>query len=55
MTPAADLCERVLRSFWRHFPVNASFLGVHDYDGLLGSYDPDARAGMLSDLRDHLR
>ena len=55
MTPASDLCDRVLRALWRHFPVNASFLGVHDYDGLLPSFDPDALAGRLSDLRLHLR
>ncbi len=55
MIPVVDFCERVLRTFWRHHPVNASFLGVHEYDGLLPSYDPGALADRLSDLRGHLR
>ena len=55
MAPAADFCERVLRTFWRHSPVNASFLGIHDYDHRLASYDSDALAERRSDFRRHLR
>ena len=55
MTPSADFCERVLRTFWRHSPVNASFLGIHDYDHRLASYDPAALAERQSDFRRHLR
>jgi uncharacterized protein (DUF885 family) len=52
---AAQYCERVLRTFWRHAPVNASFLGVHEYDGLLARYDPGSLAARRADLREHLR
>jgi len=55
MIPVVDFCESVLRTFWRHHPVNASFLGVHEYDALLSSYEPGALADRLSDLRRHLR
>ncbi len=55
MPSIAEFCESVLRTFWRHNPVTASFLGVHDYDGLLPSYAPGALAGRLSDLRSLLR
>jgi uncharacterized protein (DUF885 family) len=55
MAPAAEFCERVLGTFWRHSPVNASFLGIHDYDHLLASYEPAALAQKQEDLRRHLR
>ena len=55
MAPAADFCERVLRTLWRHSPVSATFLGVHDYDDLLPGYSPDALTQKQEDLRDHLR
>ncbi|HEV8335385.1 MAG TPA: DUF885 domain-containing protein [Candidatus Polarisedimenticolia bacterium] len=51
----AEFCETVLRSLWRHWPVNATFLGIHDYDGRLGSFHPGALAEKRADLARHLR
>jgi uncharacterized protein (DUF885 family) len=49
------LCSRILRTLWRHAPVNATYLGVHDYDSLLGAFDPDTLESQASEWKDHLR
>ncbi|HEV8374977.1 MAG TPA: DUF885 domain-containing protein [Candidatus Polarisedimenticolia bacterium] len=55
MDSADRLCSRILRTLWRHSPVNATYLGVHDYDSILASFDPATLDSQASELRDHLR
>lgn len=49
------LCSRILRTLWRHSPVNATYLGVHDYDSLLAAFDPATLESQALELKDHLR
>ena len=55
MGRVTELCDGILRTFWRQSPVSASFLGIHDYDHLLPSFDPDALREKTRQLKDHLR
>src|SRR4030095_615115 len=49
-----QLCSRILRTLWRHAPVNATYLGIHDYDHQLSAFDPDALDSQAAELRAHL-
>ena len=55
MGRVTELCDGILRTFWHQSPVAASFLGIHDYDHLLPSFDPDALRDKTRQLKDHLR
>jgi uncharacterized protein (DUF885 family) len=48
------LCNRILHTLWRHAPVNATHLGIHDYDHRLGAFDPDALDSQAAELKAHL-
>ena len=54
METTEQLCSRILRTLWRHAPVNATYLGIHDYDALLAGYDRDVLASQASELKEHL-
>jgi len=49
-----QLCSRILRTLWRHAPVNATYLGVHDYDQQLGAFQHDALDSQAAELEGHL-
>jgi Bacterial protein of unknown function (DUF885) len=40
----ADWLERFLVAYYRHRPVNATFIGVHDYDDVLPDFSPRSLA-----------
>ena len=42
--------NRFLDSYYRHRPVNATFIGVHDYDHLLPDLSPDGVDACVSDM-----
>ena len=42
--------DRFLDSYYRHRPVNATFIGVHDYDLLLPDLSPEAVHACVSDM-----
>jgi uncharacterized protein (DUF885 family) len=48
MTPAL---ERFFDSYYRLRPVNATFTGVHDFDGRLPDWSPDGLARAVDDMR----
>jgi uncharacterized protein (DUF885 family) len=41
------LADNILRFVYESDPVNATGLGIHDYDYLYADYSPEARAGIL--------
>ncbi len=41
--------DRFFASYYRHRPVNATFIGVHDYDDLLPDYSAGGVAAALND------
>jgi uncharacterized protein (DUF885 family) len=49
-----QLCSRILRTLWRQAPVNATYVGIHDYDHQLGAFDPDALESQAAELTAHL-
>ena len=51
MDSAEQLCSRILRTLWRHDPVNATYLGIHDHDHLLTSFDPEVLASEAAELK----
>jgi len=55
MGKATDLCEGILGTLWRHSPVTASFLGIHEYDHQFASFSPDALSARTVELGGHLR
>ncbi len=42
--------NRFLNSYYRHRPVNATFIGVHDYDHLLPDLSPEGVDACVSDM-----
>jgi Bacterial protein of unknown function (DUF885) len=46
--------DAFLRSYCRHRPVNATFIGVHDHDHQLPDYSEQGRAAALADAADLL-
>ena len=42
-------------SYYRHRPVNATFIGVHDYDASLPDYSESGLADTVADMRYMLR
>lgn len=51
------MVARFLEHYYRRRPVNATFTGVHDYDGQLPDWSPDGLAALASEmatLRDEL-
>ncbi|MCI0568365.1 MAG: DUF885 domain-containing protein [Acidobacteria bacterium] len=49
-----QLCNRILRTLWRHAPVNATYLGIHDYDYHLSAFHPDTLDSQAAELKTHL-
>lgn len=50
-SPAFDAwLDDFFASYYRHRPVNATFIGVHDYDDRLPDYSDAGRADLLSDI-----
>lgn len=50
---AATRLNLVLASYFRWRPVNATFIGTHDYDHLLPDWSPAGLTAILSDMREH--
>lgn len=42
--------DRFLNSYYRHRPVNATFIGVHDYDHLLPDLSPEGVSACVADM-----
>jgi len=42
-------------SYYRHRPVNATFIGVHDYDASLPDYSETGLADTLADMQSMLQ
>lgn len=59
VSPAFDAwLDAFFASYYRHRPVNATFIGVHDYDDRLPDHSERGRADLLADLaglRERLR
>lgn len=43
--------DRFFDSYYRHRPVNATFIGVHDYDARLPDLSPNGVADVVNDMR----
>jgi hypothetical protein len=51
----ADWLERFLAAYYRHRPVNATFIGVHDYDDTLPDFSPRGVAEARAETETLLR
>jgi hypothetical protein len=47
----SDWLDRFFASYYRHRPVNASFIGVHDYDALLPDFSEGAVGDAVAEMR----
>ncbi len=50
-----QLIGRIIREKWKNYPVSATFLGIHDYDHLMGNYDRDFQIALIKKAKDYLR
>jgi len=55
MAQLQNLIDAYLAFVFESDPIEATRLGVHDYDSLLGEFDPDAVAGQAAKREDFLR
>lgn len=49
------LIGRIIREKWENDPVSATFLGIHDYDHLVGNYNKDFQIALIEKAKDYLR
>ncbi len=50
MSQFARWLDRFLDSYYRHRPINATFIGIHDYDHLLPDLSPEGAQACVSDM-----
>ncbi len=49
--PFGPWLDRFFQSYYRHRPVNATFIGVHDHDHRLPDFSPSGTGDALADMR----
>jgi hypothetical protein len=50
-TSTSDWLDRFFASYYRHRPVSATFIGVHEFDDRLPDYSAGGVAALLSETR----
>ena len=43
--------DRFFEAYYRRRPVNATFIGIHDYDGALPDYSENGAGDTLAEMR----
>lgn len=54
MSEFSRLTDEFFAFWWRIHPADASFAGIHTYDGELGRFDDEARAEQIRQCREYL-
>ncbi|MGB3092292.1 MAG: hypothetical protein WBC42_03670, partial [Candidatus Zixiibacteriota bacterium] len=49
-----ELVSEILEFQWKKSPVEATFLGVHEYDDKLDKTDPESRRRYLKKTKEYL-